>query len=76
MLYPQQRGIPTATVGINNSTNAALLAIRILGISLPGFQERMVKFQHDLEANVLQKREQLKTMGVTEYIAKVINKST
>ena len=25
------RGIPVATVAINNSTNAALLAIRILG---------------------------------------------
>lgn len=27
------RGVPVATVAINNATNAALLAVRMLGIS-------------------------------------------
>ena len=33
VLQKMPRGVPVATVAINNSTNAALLAIRMLGIS-------------------------------------------
>lgn len=35
------RGVPVATVGINNSTNAALLAARILGVAEDEIAERV-----------------------------------
>ena len=35
------RGIPVATVAINNSTNAALLAVRMLSISNKEFQKKL-----------------------------------
>lgn len=65
----KQRGVPTATVGINNSTNAALLAIRILGTSVPEFQEKMVKYQLNMEEEVLVKAEKLRELGDVEYLA-------
>lgn len=46
---PWQRGVPTATVGINNSTNAALLAIRILGTFVPEYQDKMKRYQAEME---------------------------
>ena len=39
--------MPTATVGINNSTNAALLAIRILGSFVPKYQEQMRRYMQN-----------------------------
>ncbi|KAL2126615.1 hypothetical protein VTI74DRAFT_534 [Chaetomium olivicolor] len=63
------RGVPTATVGINNSTNAALLAIRILGSFLPEYQERMKKYQLDMEEQVIVKGNRLKEVGDVEYLA-------
>ncbi|WP_298209611.1 5-(carboxyamino)imidazole ribonucleotide mutase [Ferrimicrobium sp.] len=42
------RGVPVATVGINNAANAALLAIRILAITNGELAEQM---EHYLQAN-------------------------
>lgn len=64
-----QRGVPTATVGINNSTNAALLAIRILGSFTPRYQEKMRKYQHDMEDAVLEKADKLRRGGDVAYLA-------
>jgi len=30
--YPDAKGVPVATVAINNATNAGLLAVRMLGV--------------------------------------------
>ncbi len=38
------RGIPVATVAINNSTNAALLALRILGVADSGLQSKLAEY--------------------------------
>lgn len=38
------RGIPVATVAINNATNAALLAIRMLSISDKQCQQKLVEY--------------------------------
>lgn len=38
------RGVPVATVAINNATNAGLLAVRLLGISDIDLQARFVSF--------------------------------
>ena len=39
------RGVPVATMAINNSTNAALLAIRILGVSDADIQAKMDNYR-------------------------------
>ncbi|KAF7725378.1 phosphoribosylaminoimidazole carboxylase ade2 [Apophysomyces ossiformis] len=53
------RGIPVATVAINNSTNAALLAIRILGASIPSVLEKMDAYMQRMEAEVMRKVDKL-----------------
>ncbi|ACU54398.1 phosphoribosylaminoimidazole carboxylase, catalytic subunit [Acidimicrobium ferrooxidans DSM 10331] len=39
------RGVPVATVGIDNATNAGLLAARILAIGEPGLADRLQAYQ-------------------------------
>ncbi|WP_185883045.1 5-(carboxyamino)imidazole ribonucleotide mutase [Blattabacterium cuenoti] len=43
------QGVPVATVGINNSYNAALLSIHILSIKYPHIKKLLVKFRTDLQ---------------------------
>ncbi|KAI1467519.1 Phosphoribosylaminoimidazole carboxylase [Daldinia caldariorum] len=62
------RGIPCATVGIGNSTNAALLAIRILGDAYPEYAERMVRYQEKMKNEVLAKDEKIQSLGWQEYL--------
>lgn len=49
-------GIPVATVGIGNSRNAALLAVRILSVKYHDLAEKMQLFMKEQEARVLQDR--------------------
>ncbi|WP_107983725.1 5-(carboxyamino)imidazole ribonucleotide mutase [Rhodococcus sp. OK519] len=53
-------GVPVATVSIGGARNAGLLAARILGVSDPALQQRMVAFQAGLEQMVLEKDEALR----------------
>lgn len=46
-------GIPVATVAIGNSRNAALLAIRILGIKYPELRQKMRDFMERQRDSVL-----------------------
>lgn len=46
-------GIPVATVAIDGAANAALLALRILGIKYPKIQTMLDRYRKDLEAKVL-----------------------
>ncbi len=48
-------GVPVATVSIGGARNAGLLAVRILGAADRALRDRMVAFQADLEAMVLEK---------------------
>jgi phosphoribosylaminoimidazole carboxylase PurE protein len=41
-------GVPVATVGINNATNAAHLAVRILALSDPALGERLAQYREAL----------------------------
>ncbi|KAI8076435.1 phosphoribosylaminoimidazole carboxylase [Gilbertella persicaria] len=61
------RGIPVATVAINNSTNAALLAIRILAASIPSIQKQMVDYMNNMEGEVMNKIERLDNVGWENY---------
>ncbi|ORX37484.1 carboxylase [Piromyces finnis] len=61
------RGVPVATVAINNSTNAALLAVRILGSSIPKYLDKMVKYQTNMNEEVLVKVDKLEKVGWENY---------
>lgn len=63
-----QRGIPTATVGINNSTNAALLAVRIIGSADPSVLKQVEAYARSLEEEVEGKIERLGEIGWEEYV--------
>ncbi|KAI0269362.1 Phosphoribosylaminoimidazole carboxylase [Gloeopeniophorella convolvens] len=47
------RGIPVATVAINNGMNAGLLAVRILSAGMPILVQAMEKYMQEMEAEVL-----------------------
>jgi 5-(carboxyamino)imidazole ribonucleotide mutase len=49
------KGIPVATVGVDNARNAGLLAVRILGATDPALRTRIVAFQAALASEVEQK---------------------
>ena len=48
-------GIPVATVSVGGARNAGLLAVRMLAASDPALQERIARFQAELEQLVLDK---------------------
>ncbi|KAI0450130.1 phosphoribosylaminoimidazole carboxylase [Xylaria acuta] len=62
------RGIPCATVGIGNSTNAALLAIRILGVAFPEYADKMKAYQEKMKNEVLAKDEVMLSVGWEKYL--------
>ncbi|KAK5782367.1 phosphoribosylaminoimidazole carboxylase ADE2 PWA37_005371 [Arxiozyma heterogenica] len=63
------RGVPVATVAINNSTNAALLAVRILGAFDNQYFYKMQKFLLKQEEEVLEKADKLETIGYKDYLS-------
>ncbi|KOV80400.1 N5-carboxyaminoimidazole ribonucleotide mutase [Nocardia sp. NRRL S-836] len=48
-------GVPVATVSVGGARNAGLLAVRMLASSDPALQDRMARFQAELEQLVLDK---------------------
>jgi phosphoribosylaminoimidazole carboxylase len=67
---PFQRGIPVATVAINNGTNAGLLAIRILSTGVPRLIDAMDTYMKEMEREVIVKVEKIKGMGWEAYEVK------
>ena len=61
------RGVPVACVAVNNSTNAALLALRILGVSREETLEQMEEYMQDMENEVVKKAERLEDVGWMEF---------
>lgn len=61
-------------MGINNSVNAALLAIRFLGAFIPAFHEKMKAYQAETEEQVKDKAVLLRGMDVEAYLAKMNKK--
>ena len=64
------RGIPVATVAINNATNGALLAIRMLGIGDKGIIEKMKKYMDKKEKEVVNKIYKIGKIGWKNYLEK------
>jgi phosphoribosylaminoimidazole carboxylase len=62
-----QRGIPVATVAINNGTNAGLLAVRILSAGIPSLIDSMEKYMKTMESQVLDKVDKIKEVGWEVY---------
>ena len=57
-----------ATVAINNSTNAALLAVRILSAGIPRLVDEMQEYMNRMEKEVMEKVERLEEIGWEEYV--------
>ncbi|KAL9128220.1 MAG: hypothetical protein Q9217_003066 [Psora testacea] len=62
------RGCPVATVGIDNSTNAALLAVKILGSSDWGYRQAMAEYMKGMSDEVEAKAARLWDVGWKEYL--------
>ncbi|MFP4509707.1 MAG: 5-(carboxyamino)imidazole ribonucleotide mutase [Spirochaetaceae bacterium] len=62
------RGIPVATVAINNATNAGLLAARIIGLSDPSVASAVRGLMETSRDEVSRKAERLESLGYTDYI--------
>ncbi|KAF2314561.1 hypothetical protein GH714_027588 [Hevea brasiliensis] len=62
------RGVPVATVAINNATNAGLLAVRMLGVGDSDLLARMSQYQEDTRDEVLKKAEKLQRDGWESYL--------
>ncbi|KAJ8899028.1 hypothetical protein K2173_008851 [Erythroxylum novogranatense] len=62
------RGVPVATVAINNATNAGLLAVRMLGAGDADLLARMSQYQEDTRDEVLRKAEKLQADGWGSYL--------
>ncbi|MCJ1384774.1 phosphoribosylaminoimidazole carboxylase ade2 [Xylographa soralifera] len=61
------RGCPVATVAINNSNNAAQLAVRILGAFDVTIRKRLEKYLADQTQTVVEKAEKMETVGFENY---------
>ncbi|MGH2568768.1 MAG: 5-(carboxyamino)imidazole ribonucleotide mutase [Bacteroidota bacterium] len=47
------KGIPVATVAVDNAANAALLAVRILGTKYPGLRRQMDRYRAKMKRQVV-----------------------
>ncbi|GMH36107.1 hypothetical protein BSKO_03975 [Bryopsis sp. KO-2023] len=61
------RGVPVATVAIGNSTNAGLLALRILGTGNPVLMDAMLQYQDVMRQTVMEKVDKLDSQGWKNY---------
>ena len=58
-----------ATVAINNSVNAALLAARILGVDDKEARMKVAAYMTEMEMGVLDKAGRIESLGWEEYAA-------
>eukprot|EP00271_Cylindrocystis_brebissonii_P011217 TRINITY_DN2815_c0_g1_i1.p1 TRINITY_DN2815_c0_g1~~TRINITY_DN2815_c0_g1_i1.p1 ORF type:complete len:709 (-),score=130.79 TRINITY_DN2815_c0_g1_i1:480-2606(-) len=64
------RGVPVATVAINNAMNAGLLAVRILGAADATLRDRVLAYQEEMRTSVEEKAKRLERIGWKEYLEK------
>lgn len=63
------KGIPVATVAIDGSANAALLAVQILATQDAALNEAMINYRKRMAAAVIDKDNRLKDIGVDAYLS-------
>ena len=47
------KSIPVATVGINNSYNAGMLAVQMLSLKYPDIKEKLIKFREEMKVKFI-----------------------
>ncbi len=62
------RGIPVATVAINGSANAALLAVQILALGDEGINLRLQEYRDKMARGVKEKDRKLRDLGIEAYL--------
>ena len=65
-----RRGVPVATVGIDASKNAGLLAVQMLAIADKSLEEKMIAYKAKMEAENKAKGEKLEEIGYKKYLEK------
>ena len=63
-------GVPVATVAINGSKNAGLLAAQIVALSDQVVNEKLKAFRHNIHIEVNTKNENLKAKGINRFLEK------
>ena len=63
-------GVPVATVAINNSKNAGLLAIEICSLIDPNVREKLKLFRNNMHSEIRRKNDSLKILGSKKYLEK------
>lgn len=58
-------GIPVATVGINGSLNAGILAVQMLAVGGDKLQEKLDQYKEDLKKKIIQANEDLAKVSYT-----------
>ncbi len=67
-------GIPVATVGINASKNAGILALKILGLDNDEIRSNLKKFSETLKDEVNKKSAKLEEIGYKKYLEEMSKK--
>lgn len=62
------KGIPVATVAINGSANAAILAVEMMAIKDTGLREKLILYRQKMAQDVLAKDRKLKELGIQDYL--------
>ena len=52
------KSIPVATVGIDNSYNAGMLAVQILSVKYPEIKEKLINFRKEMKAKFIKENEE------------------
>lgn len=52
------KSIPVATVGVNNSFNAGMLAVEILSLKYPELRKKLLKYRKDMKEKFIRENEQ------------------
>lgn len=61
------KGVPVATVAINNAMNAGLLAVRMLSVSDEKLRNKVLEYQANMKETVLDKAKKLEEVGWKAY---------
>ncbi|MEA1962418.1 MAG: 5-(carboxyamino)imidazole ribonucleotide mutase [Bacillota bacterium] len=62
------KGVPVATVAINGSANAAILAIQMMALKDDELRHKLVKYRGKVAEDVLEKDKMLNEIGIQQYL--------
>ena len=54
------KGVPVATVALNNSHNAGLLAVQILALADPALEKQLLAYKEELKVSVREQNRKIK----------------